>query len=286
MSKSTTYNLPAIANEVRKDILKLVHAAGSGHPGGAMGIADILVYLYFKHLNVDPANPAKEDRDKFVLSPAHQVPGLYAVLAARGFFAKSELKTSRQFGSLLQGHAFRNLDIGVETTGGSLGQGFSVACGFALESRFRRENIGSIAKPPFRTYCIVSDGELNEGQTWEAIMFAAKERLNELVVILDNNGIQLSDDTKNIMPLEPVNRKFEAFGWNVLEIDGHDYEQIAFALGKTTLVQHKPTIIIANTIPGKGVSFMENKWQWHGKAPNDEELAQGLAELDQLDKDL
>lgn len=283
MSNSGLQQLPKIANEVRKDILKLVHAAGSGHPGGAMGIADLLVYLYFHQLNIDPAEPAKEDRDSFVLSPAHQVPALYAVLAAKGFFAKSELKTSRQYGSLLQGHAFRNLDIGVETTGGSLGQGLSLACGFALESRFRRMSIGSKSKSTYHTYCLVSDGELNEGQTWEAIMFAAKEKLNELIVVLDNNGIQLSDSTKNIMPLSPVVKKFEQFGWNVLEVDGHDFQQIAFAFGKAKLVQQKPTVIVANTIPGKGVSFMENKWQWHGKAPNDEELEKALEELDRND---
>lgn len=281
MSKLTSAQLATIANNVRQNILRVVHAAGSGHPGGAMGIADLLVYLYFVHMNVDPTAPDKEDRDRFVLSPAHQVPGLYAVLAERGFFAKSELLTSREFGSLLQGHAFRNLEIGVETTGGSLGQGLSLACGFALEARMRENGIGSENKPAFNTYCVVSDGELNEGQTWEAIMFAAKEKLHNLVAIIDDNNIQLSDNTSKIMPLAPFSEKFRDFGWHVLEIDGHDFNQMAFAFNKAKLVADKPVAIIAKNTPGKGVSFMENKWQWHGKAPNDQELEDALKELEE-----
>jgi transketolase len=267
--------LPAIAQRVRANILRMVHAAGSGHVGGALGTADLLTYLYFRELDIAPEQASAEGRDRFVLSPAHQVPGLYSVLAARGYFPEEELLSFRKFGSRLKGHAFLNPEIGLETTGGSLGQGLSIACGLALSARLDGDN----GESAFRTFCLISDGELNEGQTWEAIMFAAKEKLDKLRVFVDLNGIQLSGDTNEIMPLERVGDKFREFGWYVLEVDGHDFQQLAFALNKVSLVNGKPVAIICNNTPGKGVDFMENQWEWHGKAPNDEELNFALEKL-------
>jgi transketolase len=234
----------------------------------------VLAALYFAEMHIDPQLPHAENRDRFVLSAAHMVPGLYATLAERGFFPKEELNTLRKFGSRLQGHTFRNLDIGVETTGGSLGQGFSIAIGLALAARISEEG-----RSDYRTYCIVGDGECDEGQIWEGAMFAAKEQLDNLCVILDRNHIQLSDNTEVVMPLEPLAAKWEAFGWHVLEMDGNDMQQVLFALNKARLIKGKPTVIIAHTVPGKGVSFMENKWQWHGRVPDEAELKQALIEL-------
>lgn len=257
--------------------MRMLHAAGSGHAGGPMGIADVLTVLYFAEMNIDPRSPESPDRDRFVLSAAHMVPVLYATLAERGFFPKEELLTLRQHNSRLKGHTFRDLGIGVETTGGSLGQGINIAVGFALASRLQAQSDQSIEK--FRTYCVIGDGESNEGSVWEAAMFAAKEKLDNLCVICDRNNIQLSNSSDNIMPLEPLPDKWRAFGWQVLEIDGNDIGQIRFAFNKAKLIKDKPTIIIANTIPGKGVSFMESKWEWHGKVPTDEELQVALTEL-------
>lgn len=230
-------------------------------------------------MNIDPEHPDMEERDRFVLSHAHLVPGLYSTLAHRGYFPVDELKTLRQFGSKLQGHTFRDLEIGVETTGGSLGQGLSLANGFAIAARMRAAD-GSL--PSYHTYCAISDGELNEGSTWEALMFAAKEKLDTLTIILDRNGIQLSDDTANIIPLEPLREKMESFNLNLLEVDGHSHQEILFALSKAKLSKGNCTVVIANTTPGKGVSFMEDKWQWHGKAPNDKEYEQAIAELERV----
>lgn len=269
--KMPNQNLPQIANQVRQNIIKAVHAAGSGHPGGALGIADILTYLYFVELNIDPKKPDWADRDRFILSPAHMVPGLYSVLAARGFFPESELTTLRQNGSRLKGHTYRDLELGVETTGGSLSQGISIAMGIALAARLQNKN--------YHTYCLISDGELNEGQTWEAIMFANKHMLDNLVVILDRNHIQQSASTDEVMPTEPIADKFRAFNWQVQEIDGHDFGQIGFAINKAKIMKGRPVVIIAHNTPGKGVSFMENNADWHGKAPNDNEFEQAMKEL-------
>ncbi len=269
--------LPQIATEVRKGIIESLFAAGSGHPGGALGLTEVLVSLYFGEMNIDPENPDKESRDRFVLSPAHMVPGLYSTLANRGFFPVEELLTLRKYGSRLQGHTYRDLDIGVETTGGSLGQGLSIANGFALASRMREKENKDL--PSFHTYCVISDGELNEGSTWEGFMFAVKENLDNLTIILDKNGIQLSDNTENVMPLGSIRDKLEAFDLHVLEVDGHSFPEIKFALSKAKITKGKPTVIISNSIAGKGVSYMEGKWEWHGKAPNQEQYNQAMSEL-------
>lgn len=264
------------ANNIRKSIVSMLYAAGSGHPGGALGIADVLSVLYFNEMRVNPKDPHMSDRDRFVLSAAHMVPGLYATLAEAGFLPKEELTTLRKFKSRLEGHTVRNLDIGVETTGGSLGQGVSIACGFAMTAKMDKQE--------WRTYCVLGDGESNEGSVWEAALFAAKFQLDNLVFILDRNNIQLSGSGSSIMPLDPVADKWRAFNWYVIEINGHNYDEIIGAFRKAREVKGKPTIIIAKTIPGKGVSFMENKWEWHGKAPNDEEFRKALDDLKQYDR--
>lgn len=264
-------DLVQIAHQVRGHVLDMVHQAKSGHVGGALGIADVLTYLYFRELNIDPKRGDWPERDRFVLSPGHVVPGLYAVLAERGFFPVSELTTLRANNSRLKGHTFRNLEIGLETTGGSLGQGFSLALGMAMNAK--------IQNLEYRTYCVISDGELNEGQIWEGVMFGYKHSLDNLCVILDRNHIQLSDNTETLMPTESIVDKFRAFNWQVLEIDGHDFGQIGFALSKAKIMKGRPTIIIASVTAGKGVSFMEGKSEWHGKAPNDEEFKLAIKEL-------
>lgn len=271
MSTYTVPELERIAITVRRDILEMLNTAGSGHAGGALGIVEVLVGLYFSEMNISPDDPKDPKRDRFVLSAAHMVPALYAVLAERGYMAKKELKTLRTLDSKLAGHTFRDLDIGVETTGGSLGQGMSIALGMALAAK--------ISKETYRTYCVIGDGESNEGQIWEAAMFANKYELDNLCVILDRNHIQLSESTEVVMPIEPVKEKWEAFNWNVVEVDGNDISQVLFAYNKAKIIKGRPTLILANTIPGLGVSFMENKWQWHGKVPNDEELKLALEEL-------
>jgi len=264
-------DLPQLANRIRQHVVNMVYKAKSGHMGGALGITDVLTYLYFKELKIDPKRGDWSERDRFVLSPGHVVPGLYAVLAERGFFPVAELDTLRANNSRLKGHTFRNLDIGVETTGGSLGQGFSLALGMAMNAKIKDLD--------YRTYCIISDGELNEGQIWEGLMFGYKHELDNLCVILDRNHIQLSDQTEIIMPTEPIVDKLKAFNWQVLEIDGHDFGQIGFALSKSKIIKGRPTIIIANVTAGRGVSFMENNSAWHGKAPNDVEFKLAIQEL-------
>lgn len=264
-------NLAEIAKQIRKNIVKMVHTAGTGHVGGALGITDVLTYLYFSELKIDPKNPSWVERDRFVLSPGHVVAGLYATLAARGFFKEEELETFRADNSRLKGHTYRDLELGVETTGGSLGQGFSLAIGMALNAKLNNLD--------YRTYCIISDGELNEGQVWEGFMFCNKHKLDNLCIILDRNKIQLSDYTEEVMPTEPISQKLEAFGFQVLEIDGHDFNQIGFALNKTKIIKGRPSIVIANVTAGKGVSFMENNPSWHGKAPNEEEFKLAMKDL-------
>lgn len=269
--------LPEIARKIRVGVIESLYAAGSGHSGGALGIADLLAVLYYLVMHIDPDSPAMEARDRFVMSPAHMVPGLYSTLAHRGYFPVEELKTLRKYGSKLQGHTYRDLEIGVETTGGSLGQGLSIAAGMALASKMRQGEASSL--PSFHTYCLISDGELNEGSIWEAIMFSVKEKLDNLTIILDDNGIQLSDDTEEVMPMDPLRARFEAFGLNVLEVDGHSHSELVFALNKAKITSGRPTMVISHTTAGKGVSFMEGKWQWHGKAPNQEQYHQAMKEL-------
>lgn len=271
MPQFTTAQLQKHAQNIRKHILTATHAAGSGHPAGAIGIADVLTVLYFAEMNISPETPTDPKRDRFVLSAAHMVPGLYATLAERGFFPASELKTLRKFGSRLKGHTYRDLEIGVETTGGSLGQGVSIALGFALAAQMDKRDS--------RVYCVIGDGESNEGSVWEAALFAAKQKLDNICLILDRNHIQQSGTSDEIMPIDPVAAKWEAFGWQVYPIDGNDVQQIQFALGKARLTVGKPSIIIAGTVPGKGVSFMENNYEWHAKAPSDEEYSKSMLEL-------
>lgn len=269
--------LPQIAQQVRKGILEAIFAAGSGHPGGSLGFADVLVALYFQVMNIDPSNPGMPGRDRFVLSHAHVVPALHSVLAQRGFIDPVTLGSLRQYGSQLQGHTFRNLDIGIETTGGSLGQGLSVAIGMAMADKINRQ--GTMADPNYHTFCAISDGELNEGQIWEAFMFLGKTRPDNLTVILDRNNIQQSNFTEQLLPLEPLISKLEAFNLNVLQVNGHSFPEIIFALQKAKLTKHKTTVVVANTVPGKGVSFMEYNWEWHGKAPNEQQFNQAITEL-------
>lgn len=261
------------SNEVRKGILTSVHSAKAGHPGGSLSAADLLTYLYFCELNIDPANPQKQERDRFVLSKGHAAPGLYSVLAQRGFFPVETLSTLRQIGSFLQGHPDMKHTPGVDMSSGSLGQGISAAVGMAISAK--------LSGAPYRVYTLLGDGELQEGQVWEASMLAAHRKLDNLVVIVDNNGLQIDGSIDEVNSPYPIDQKFEAFGFSVLRIDGHDFDAMrqAFATAKQT--KGKPTAIIAKTIKGKGVSFMENNVSWHGVAPNDEQYQDAMAQLSQ-----
>ena len=264
--------LKKVANEVRKGIVTGVHAAKSGHPGGSLGAADIMTYLDFEEMNVDPADPRKADRDRFVLSKGHCAPGLYAVLAERGFFPKEDLETLRHIGSHLQGHPNMNDTPGVDMSTGSLGQGFSAAVGMALA--------GKLDKKDYRVYAILGDGEIQEGQIWEAAMAAGNYQLNNLCAIVDNNNIQIDGTIEEIMSPYPIDKKFEAFKFNVVTCDGHDMQSICRAFAEARKETEKPTVIIAKTIKGKGVSFMENNNEWHGNDPNTEQYLKAAAELD------
>ena len=259
------------AKEIRRSIVSMITEAKSGHPGGSLSATDILTALYFSEMNIDPANPKMEGRDRFVLSKGHAAPAIYATLAERGYFSKDELMTLRKFGSRLQGHPDMKKLPGIEISTGSLGQGLSVANGMALNAKMFNEN--------YRTYVILGDGEVQEGQIWEAAMTAAHYKLNNLCAFLDNNNLQIDGNVSEIMGVEPLDKKWEAFGWNVIKIDGHDFEQILSALDKARECKDKPTIVIAKTIKGKGVSFMENVCGFHGVAPTLEELERALAEL-------
>jgi transketolase len=263
--------LKKVANEVRKGIVTGVHAAKSGHPGGSLGAADIMTYLYFEEMNVDPADPRKADRDRFVLSKGHCAPGLYAVLAERGFFPKEDLETLRHIGSRLQGHPNMNDTPGVDMSTGSLGQGISAACGMALGAKLKQQ--------PVSVYAIVGDGEVEEGECWEAFMFASHYKLSNLCVFLDRNHLQIDGTTETVMDSHPLEEKLKAFNFNVLTINGHDYDAIESAIKAFHAENDKPTCIILDTIKGKGVSFMENAVEWHGKGPNDEEYAIAMQEL-------
>jgi transketolase len=264
-------DLQAVAKRLRRDIVTMIARAGSGHPGGSLSAVEIITTLYWKIMRYKPADPQWPDRDRFILSKGHAAPVLYAALASCGYFPKSELATLRQLDSRLQGHADRTATPGVEMSSGSLGQGLSFAVGCALAGR--------LDKRTWRVYALLSDGECDEGQIWEAAMSAAKFKLGNLTTIVDNNGIQLSGFNRDIMPLDPLNKKWDSFGWQVFEVDGHDFSQLLGAFDKARNVKEKPAVIIAHTIKGKGISFMENNVDFHGKAPNAEQLEKALKEL-------
>ena len=271
MNKSEKTVLAETANRVRIGILDGVFNAGCGHPGGSLSIAELLTYLYFKDMKIDPANPKWEERDRFVLSKGHTAPALYATLAERGFFPVEELKTLRKIDSRLQGHPDMKGIPGVDMSTGSLGLGISAACGMALA--------GKAAGKDYRVYTILGDGESEEGQVWEAAMFAAHYRLDNLVAIVDWNGLQIDGTVEEVMNPTPHNLKFAAFGWNVISIDAHDFDQIEAAFAAARQVKGKPTAIIAKSVKGKGVSYMENAVQWHGAAPKEDLYRVGLADL-------
>lgn len=263
--------LKKIAKEIRKGIIEEVYQAQSGHPGGSLSITDILTVLYFKEMNIDPQNPNWEDRDRFVLSKGHCSPALYATLASRGFFSIEELKTFRKIDSKLQGHPDRKHIPGVDMTTGSLGQGLSAANGMAISAKLDNKS--------YRVYCVLGDGEIEEGQIWEAAMTANKYHLDNLCVIVDNNNLQIDGKVEEVMSPYPIDEKFRSFGFEVIKIDGHNIEEIIKAFEVAKNVKGKPTCIIASTIKGKGVSFMENQASWHGKAPNEEQYKQAMQEL-------
>ena len=260
------------ANEIRKDIVTAVHSAKAGHPGGSLSAADIFTYLYFEELNIDPKDPKKADRDRFVLSKGHTAPGLYSALAERGYFPKEDLKTLRHTGSYLQGHPDMKHIPGVDMSSGSLGQGISAAVGMAIA--------GKLDNADYRVYTLLGDGEIQEGQVWEASMLAASHKLDNLVVIVDNNNLQIDGTIEEVNSPYPIDKKFEAFNFHVINIDGNDFDQIDAAFKEAKTVKGQPTAIIAKTLKGKGVSFMENQVGWHGKAPNDEEYAIAMADLE------
>ncbi len=270
--------LEKTANEVRKGIVTAVHSAKSGHPGGSLSAADIYTYLYFKEMNIDPKDPRKPDRDRFVLSKGHTAPGYYSTLAHRGFFPVEDLTTLRHTGSYLQGHPNMNEIPGVDMSSGSLGQGISAAVGMALSAKLSNES--------YRVYTLLGDGELQEGQVWEAAMFAGHRQLDNLVVIVDNNGLQIDGNIADVCSPYPIDKKFEAFNFNVINIAGHDFEQIEAAFTQARQTKGKPTVIIAKTVKGKGVSFMENNAGWHGKAPNDDEYAIAMKDLEKVGDEL
>ena len=271
----TTAELKKTANEVRKGIIKSTHAAKSGHPGGSLSAADLFTYLYFVELNVDPKNPKDENRDRFVLSKGHVAPGYYSTLAERGFFPKEDLLTLRHVGSYLQGHPDMKKIPGVDMSSGSLGQGISAAVGMALAAKLQNKD--------YRTYTLLGDGEIQEGQVWEAAMFAGFRKLDNLVVIVDNNGLQIDGPVDQVCSPYPIVDKFKAFNFHVIDLkDGNDMDQIAAAFAEARATKGMPTAIIAHTVKGKGVSFMENQVGWHGKAPNDEEYAIAMADLEKV----
>lgn len=263
--------LKSIAKSLRIDIIKMLEKSQSGHPGGSLSACEILTALYFKEMDIDPKNPHWEDRDRFVLSKGHGAPVLYAALAERGYFPKEELNSLRKINSMLQGHPDMKGTPGVDMTTGSLGQGLSAASGMALA--------GKIDKKDYRVYALVGDGEVQEGIIWEAAMSAAHYKLDNLTVFMDHNGLQIDGKNEDVMNIEPIDEKFKAFGWHVIKIDGHNFEEIFAALEEAKNTEGKPTMIIASTVKGKGVSFMENQAGWHGKAPSSEQAQQALEEL-------
>ena len=259
------------AKEIRKDIVTMIGQAKSGHPGGSLSATEIVTYLYFEELRIDPANPRWDDRDRFILSKGHAAPVLYAALARRGFFPTEELSTLRKIGSHLQGHPDMKKVPGVDMSTGSLGTGFSAATGIAMACKLdKKDNY---------VYALLGDGELQEGQVWEAAMSAAHYKLDNLIAFLDNNGLQIDGNIDDVLSPNPIDAKFAAFGWQVLVIDGHDFKQIADAVAAAKAEKGRPTMIVAKTVKGKGVSYMENQAGWHGSAPNEEQVAQAMAEL-------
>ena len=260
------------AIDVRKGVITGTHAAKSGHPGGSLSAADIFTYLFFEELNIDPKDPDKKDRDRFVLSKGHTAPGYYAALANRGFFPVEDLKTLRHTGSYLQGHPDKKHIPGVDMSSGSLGQGISAAVGMALSAKLSGDD--------YRVYTLLGDGEIQEGQVWEASMFASSRKLDNLTVIVDNNNLQIDGSIDQVCSPYPIDEKFEAFGFHVININGNDFEDLKKAFDEAKNTKDQPTAIIAKTVKGKGVSFMENQVGWHGKAPNDEEYEKAMAELD------
>ncbi len=270
--------LQKMANEVRKGIVTAVHAAKAGHPGGSLSAADIYTYLYFEEMNIDPKNQKMEDRDRFVLSKGHTAPGLYSTLAHRGYFPVEDLVTLRKLGSYLQGHPCLQHVPGVDMSSGSLGQGISAAVGMAYGAKLQGKD--------FRTYTLLGDGECEEGQVWEACMFAGHRKLDNFCAILDYNGLQIDGKLEDVCSAEPFEDKFKAFRFHVINIDAHDFDQIRAAFKEARETKGQPTVIIAHSTKGKGVSFMENSCDWHGKAPNDEQYAVAMADLEKVGESL
>lgn len=270
--------LKKIANEVRKDIIASTHSAKAGHPGGSLSAAEIFTFLYFEEMKVDPRHPEDPDRDRFVLSKGHTAPGLYSVLAQKGFFPREDMLTLRKVGSHLQGHPSMKHTPGVDMSTGSLGQGMSAAVGMALAAGLDGKD--------YRVYSLLGDGEIQEGQIWEAAMFAGARHMDNLCIIIDNNGLQIDGDIKDVCSPYPIDKKFEAFNFHVIEMDAHDFASIRKAFAEARTVKGMPTAIIARSVKGKGVSYMENNASWHGKAPNDEEYAAAMDELVKIGEEL
>ena len=276
MSKTEYENFENIAFDIRKSIIEILNKSKSGHSAGPLGMADIFSLLYFKHLNIDPKNPDKLDRDRLVLSNGHICPVLYATMAERGYFPKEELLTLRKIDSRLQGHP-HNLSLpGIENSSGPLGQGISQGVGFAINSKLKKLN--------YFTYILGSDGELNEGQSWEAIMYAGSNNISKLIYIVDVNDIQISGKTSDVLNTHPLAKKFKAFNWNVFEIDGHNFSEIDLAISQSKSIINRPSVILAKTIPGKGVDFMEYQFEWHGKTPSDSEAKLAIESLKRIYK--
>ena len=271
MNESKKEELRVIAQKIRLGALECVYSANSGHPGGSLSISDILAYLYFDKMNIDPKNPKNANRDRFVLSKGHTAPALYTALALKGYFSADLLKTFRKEGSILQGHPDMKNVPGVDISTGSLGLGISAACGMALSAKVSDES--------YRVYTVLGDGEIEEGQVWEASMFAAHYKLDNLTAFIDFNGLQIDGKVTEVMNPTPIDEKFKAFGWNVVVIDGHNFEEIEKAVEVAEATKGKPTAIICKTVKGKGVSFMENKAEWHGSAPNKEQYEIAVAEI-------
>ena len=269
--------LQAIACKVRMGVIEGTYNAKSGHPGGSLSISDLLTYLYFAKMHVDPKNPEMEDRDRLVLSKGHTAPALYSVLAQRGFFPEDELKSLRHIGAMLQGHPCIHIP-GIDMSSGSLGQGISVACGMALA--------GKLKEASYKIYAILGDGEIQEGQVWEASMFASHYKLDNLIAIVDNNGLQIDGKITDVMSPEPITDKFKAFGWHVIKVSAHNFEELMAAVDEAKATKGQPTAIIMKSVKGKNVSFMENNAGWHGSAPNEEQYNQAIAELDEIIKGL
>lgn len=278
MEQKKQTQLAIIANKVRKNALTAVYSAASGHPGGSLSIADVLTYLYCEVMNVDPKNPKMEDRDRFVLSKGHTCPALYSILAYKGFFPEDDLKTFRRSDSYLQGHPDMNKVPGIDMSTGSLGQGVSAAGGMALAAKLDNKD--------YRVYSILGDGELEEGQVWEQAMFAAHYKLDNLTIFIDNNGLQIDGNISDVMNPNPIDKKFESFGWHVIKADAHDFNSLESAVNEAKATKGQPSAIIMKSVKGKNVSFMENNAGWHGSAPNEEQYKQAIAELDKIISDL